>query len=239
MDLVAEKAGTFVPVLFFAQKINFCENNNSILYLEKIFKRKSNKALIKFQKKSYMNIQYKTCVSVDELNGVLSLQQANLTKNLSSKEIEEDGFVTIEHTFELIERLNQREQHIIAKEGGNVIGYTLSMTKDSRREIPIIFPMFEVFDRIIYRGQTISSFNYLVVGQVCVDKNYRGEGVFDHLYQYYKTHHKNKYTFAITEIAVSNKRSLHAHKRIGFEEIYHYTDQDGTEWAVVVWDWEI
>lgn len=185
-----------------------------------------------------MPMQYKPATSNDELKGVLSLQKVNLVKNLSPKEIEDYGFVTLEHSFELLERLHLKEQHIIAKDEHNVIAYVLSMTKDSRMEIPHIYPMFEVFDHIVYKGQTISSYKYMVVGQICIDKNYRGKGVFDKLYQSYKTHHKSKYAFAITEIDLSNKRSLKAHQRIGFEVIYQYTDDAGTDWAVVLWDWE-
>ena len=76
-----------------------------------------------------------------------------------------------------------------------------------------------------------------MVGQVCIDKAWRGLGVLDHCYAAYKEHYRSKYDFAITEIASRNVRSLKAHKRIGFKEINTYVS-DNTNWSVVLWDWE-
>jgi L-amino acid N-acyltransferase YncA len=98
--------------------------------------------------------------------------------------------------------------------------------------------MFDVFDQISYNNKRISEYNYIIVGQVCIDKNYRGAGVFDNCYTAYKEFYKHGYELAITEIAATNLRSLKAHKRIGFEEIHSYTASNKTEWIIVVWDWK-
>ena len=111
------------------------------------------------------------------------------------------------------------------------------MTAKSRNEIPVLVPMFEIFETLIFRGKSISEYNYVVVGQVCVDKNYREMGILDKCYSEYKLHLKDKYDFAITEISSRNSRSIKAHKRIGFSEIYKYASQDQEEWSVVVLEW--
>lgn len=182
-------------------------------------------------------IHYATAESDEDLEGILLLQKANLKKSLPAHEAETQGFVTVEHNFELLKKLNDKERHIVAKNGNAVVGYALSMTKDARLDIPILYPMFEAFDRLLYRGKRISDYEYVVVGQVCVDKNYRGRGVFDECYQAYRRHHEKKYDFAITEIADANLRSLNAHKRIGFAELASYIAPDDATWVVVIWDW--
>jgi RimJ/RimL family protein N-acetyltransferase len=111
------------------------------------------------------------------------------------------------------------------------------MTKDCRQDIPVLVPMFEVFDSIRYNNRKVSECNYLVVGQVCVDKQYRGQGILDKAYAAYRHHFSSKYDFAITEIAATNTRSRSAHQRIGFQEVHSYTSPDGVEWIVVIWDW--
>lgn len=184
-----------------------------------------------------MQIQYTAANSDDDLKGILSLQAENLPKTLSDDEIKSQGFVTLEHSFELIKEMNETEQHIIAKSDNNVIGYTLSMTKKAKLVFPILYPMFDVFDKTVYNGKTISEYNYIIVGQVCVSKKFRGLGVFDHCYEAYRNFHKDKYDFAITEIAQSNLRSINAHKRIGFSELTRYTDSNNNTWIVVIWDW--
>ncbi|MCO6496830.1 MAG: GNAT family N-acetyltransferase [Chitinophagaceae bacterium] len=183
-------------------------------------------------------VTYTTAVSKSDLEGILKLQKANLPRNLNVAEIESQGFVTVDHSYKLLKKMNDTEPHVIAKDGDKVAGYVLAMTKELRNEIPILFPMFSVFDNIAYNGKKISDFNYMLVGQVCVDKAYRGQGVFDNCYEYYRKCYGNRYDFAITEIAVTNTRSLKAHRRVGFEEIYFYTGPDKTEWIVVIWDWK-
>jgi RimJ/RimL family protein N-acetyltransferase len=77
----------------------------------------------------------------------------------------------------------------------------------------------------------------MVVGQVCIDKEYRGKGLLDNCYTAYKEHFIHQYDFAVTEIASNNLRSLAAHTRIGFKEIHRYISPDQTEWCIVLWDW--
>ena len=173
-----------------------------------------------------------------DLEGILRLQKSNLPQGLTLDERRSQGFVTVNHSYQLLEKLNDYEKHVIAKDRGKVVGYVLAMTKFSRLDVPILLPMFDEFDMVLYRGKKISECNYIVVGQVCVDKYYRGQGVFDNCYITYREHYHTKYDFAITEIAKSNLRSLNAHKRIGFDEIHSYRGPDETEWIVVVWDWK-
>ena len=98
--------------------------------------------------------------------------------------------------------------------------------------------MFEVFDKILYCGKLVTYYKFIVVGQVCIDKNYRGKGLLDKSYAAYKNLYKNKYDFAITEIATTNHRSLNAHKRIGFKEVHQFTDINKIEWSIVIWNWQ-
>ncbi len=186
---------------------------------------------------THFMITYTTSKTTAELEGILQLQKANLARGLTHEEIQNQGFVTVHHSYDQLTQLNDIEQHLIAKDGDQVIGYLLAMTAASKHDLPILIPMFEAFDDIDYLGKKISAYHYLVVGQVCIGKEYRGQGILDQCYAAYKEFFGSKYDFAITEIARNNPRSLNAHKRIGFVEIHTYTDPEGTEWAVVVWDW--
>jgi hypothetical protein len=182
-------------------------------------------------------ISYSTSNTKEELEGILTLQRSNLIQELSADEIQSQGFVTVHHGYDVLKKMNDLEKHVIAKDDEAVVGYCLAMTRQSRFDIPVLVPMFNIFDQIVYKEQIISELNYIVVGQVCVSKAYRGQGVLDKCYAAYKEFYSSKYDVAITEIASTNTRSLNAHKRIGFREIHSYTDPSNTKWIVVVWDW--
>lgn len=182
-------------------------------------------------------IQYTASTKEEELQGILQLQQQNLTTALTAEEKQSQGFVTVVHSFADLQRLNNIKKHIIAKDGEKVIAYLLAMTVQSKEDIPVLQPMFDLFREIPFTGKTVADYRYLVVGQVCIDKAYRGQGIFDDCYAFYKETYKNKYDFAITEIAATNHRSLAAHKRIGFQEVHRSANPGDTEWVIVLWNW--
>jgi len=182
-------------------------------------------------------IVYTTSSTDQDLLGILSLQQKNLAKYLTPDEIASQGFVTVHHSFEDIKKMNDIEESIIVKSNDMVVAYLLAMTAASKQDIPVLIPMFEAFDKLTYKGKVVSSYHYIVVGQVCVDKAFRGQGILDEAYAAYKNQFENKYDFAITEIATKNIRSIKAHQRIGFEPINEYIAPDGEAWSIVVWDW--
>ncbi|NJO04056.1 MAG: GNAT family N-acetyltransferase [Bacteroidia bacterium] len=121
--------------------------------------------------------------------------------------------------------------------GTQLAGYCIAMTQDFRDKIPLLVPMFERFDELIFREQPLNRCRYIVGGQVCVAEAYRGQGIFDRLYQTFREVYDPVYERLITEVAVQNARSLKAHQRVGFEDIHRYQDPYGTQWAIVVWDW--
>ncbi|MBN7818177.1 GNAT family N-acetyltransferase [Algoriphagus pacificus] len=174
--------------------------------------------------------------SKSDLLGILVLQRENLVQNISIQEKEEQGFVRVQHSLELLESLNSIEPHIIAKEGETIAAYFLAMTKKSRNDVPMLVPMFDQFDELVFKGKKVSEYNYMAVGQVCIGKNYRSQGLFGRCYEAYKEAFNDRYDFAITEISISNARSLKAHQKVGFEVIHTFKDEFET-WAIVVWDW--
>ena len=181
-------------------------------------------------------IQFLLANNTTNLHDILRLQKANLQAVLTEDVIESQGFVTVSHNFEDLQKLNSIEKHTIATNNHQVVGYVLAMTEKSKNDIPILKPMFDLFATISYKNKPVSKYNYLVVGQVCIDQKLRGSGIFDAIYQHYKAHHQNKYDFAITEIATSNIRSRKAHQRVGFEEIHTFTDSNNLEWVIVIWN---
>lgn len=183
-------------------------------------------------------IDYTISSTKEDLIGILNLQKENLPGALTREEIESQGFVTVSHTFEGLKKLNDIERHIIAKVEGKVVAYILAMTEQSKFDIPILVPMFDAFSSISYANKLISTCKYMVVGQVCIDKHYRGQGILEGCYTTYKNSFADRYDFAITEIAGTNLRSLKAHKRIGFHEVHRYVSADQTEWHIVLWDWK-
>ncbi|HMJ46517.1 MAG TPA: hypothetical protein VK498_04265 [Ferruginibacter sp.] len=183
-------------------------------------------------------LTYTTSATEKDLQGIKDLQKNNLPANLTAEEIFSQGFVTVNHSLEDLKKLNDIEHHIICRDNEKVVAYLLAMTAASKNDIPVLIPMFRAFEKVIYKGKPLADYNYIVVGQVCVDKYYRGQGVLDKCYGKYRECFKDRFDFAITEIAARNIRSINAHKRIGFTEAHKYTSPDMEEWSIVIWEWQ-
>jgi RimJ/RimL family protein N-acetyltransferase len=78
--------------------------------------------------------------------------------------------------------------------------------------------------------------DFIIMGQICIVKDFRGQGLFNGLYQCFKKNYFEQYKAVVTEISIHNRRSLYAHLKIGFNEIERYTDSKD-EWVVVEWEW--
>lgn len=163
------------------------------------------------------DIQYKRAAKNEELQQILELQKANLPQSLSELEQQNDGFLSIKHTFTLLKAMNDACPHIIAIHRNKIIGYALCMTITFREAIPIAKSLFEKIEQLLDKAE-----KYIVMGQVCVDKMHREKGIFRGLYQYMQDVLQSGYDIIITEVDVKNIRSVNAHRAIGFKILYSY-----------------
>ncbi|MES2805389.1 MAG: GNAT family N-acetyltransferase [Bacteroidota bacterium] len=176
-------------------------------------------------------ILYKRASTLNELEQIRALQLQNSSQNISSEEKLQEGFVTVQHSVALLEQMNSACAHIIAKDNDAVVGFALVMLSGFRNEIKALIPMFERIDELIPKDRT-----YVVMGQICVDKDYRKQGIFRGLYHFYREELQHQFDYLITEVATINLRSMQAHEAIGFKIIDTY-NEDGIVWNIVLWDW--
>lgn len=177
--------------------------------------------------------------SDQDLLQILDLQKQNLYTTISLKESTMEGFVTVEHTLDKLRLLNSTYRHAICKVENKVVGYTLAMDKAFKNEIPILLPMFDQIDKISYLGKPLIDVRYIVMGQVCIDKSYRGRDIFTRLYATLRDQLRNDFDYIITEISLRNPRSIRAHLKCGFRTIKEYTSElDNQDWCIVLWDWQ-
>ncbi len=183
------------------------------------------------------HICFTTIASDNDIYEVLALQQANHATKVSSEVATSQGFVTVQHNFDLLKKMNEAIPQVVAKDGDRVAGYALVMLPSFQDLIPVLKPMFHLFDSLDYLGKKVTEFQYYVMGQVCVADGYRGTGIFDGLYHQHRTLFQEQFDFVVTEIASRNVRSVRAHHRVGFKTIHTFQDETD-HWEIVLWDWK-
>jgi GNAT superfamily N-acetyltransferase len=184
-----------------------------------------------------MGIVLDVASSEQHFEQILQLQKRNLCSALSEEQQAQQGFVFAEHTMELLKMMAAQLPQVIAVSHGNVVGYNLAMPVAMKTALPSLVPMFTEFERSHYKGRPLATYHFMVGGQVCVAKDFRGHGLLSRLYHETRNRLPSGYQLCVTEVAARNRVSLQAHQKMGFEVVSTY--HDGKElWKVVVWDLE-
>jgi hypothetical protein len=181
-------------------------------------------------------IVIKRVSDITELEGIRKLQEDNLKKNLTESDAETQGFVTAEYSIAFLETLHKASPSIIAKDRDLVIGFALVAPKSIRHQHDLLADLFNGIDKIIYKNESLKNTRYVVVGQLCVAKDYRGIGLVQQMYQQFKSSLIREYDYCITDVAENNPRSLKAHLKTGFQVVDTLIYGD-LGWNIVLWDW--
>ena len=182
---------------------------------------------------------YGPSINDHHLQQIMKLQKINLPRNISNQEAREQGFVTVDHKMETLRDMNTPFGHSCAWVDEELAGYALVMETHFRHRIPVLIPMFDLLDGILWQGKELKDWGYFVMGQVCVAKPHRGRGVFKGLYHDMRSRLSPHFDLVVTEIAKRNSRSIRAHEKVGFETLHEYIDPAGEHWVVVGWGWTL
>jgi GNAT superfamily N-acetyltransferase len=165
---------------------------------------------------------------------ILELQRANLEKSVSREEARSQGFVTVVHDLATLQKMHELAPSIVAlasPDDDTLLGYALTMPRATRALVPILDPMFAQLEEIA----SLKEKRWYVMGQICVARQARGQGIFAALYDAHAKAYADQFDFIVTEIADRNTRSMRAHERQGFKVIHSYSDATD-DWSVVAWD---
>ena len=171
-----------------------------------------------------------------ELDGIRLLQRENLRKLIGETEAGKEGFLTAEYSMEMLQQMHRFQPSIIAKDGDTIAGYVIITTKNSYGQHPLLDSLFDSINLLDYNGINLKNVNYILVGQLCVGKAYRGTGLVQKMYGFYQQSLNKEYQYLITDVAQENPRSIKAHLKTGFE-IIHTIQYGGIGWDIVLWDW--
>lgn len=183
-----------------------------------------------------MKIELKLTDKKSELLEILRIQKENHLNHVSKESSMANGFVTVKHSYEMIEKMNSRAKQVIAIIDNQVVGYALVMLKEFKDLVPVLVPMFKTFEKIEYKEKKLDQLNYYVMGQICIQDNFKRKGIFTKLYLKHKEEYSKLYDYCVTEVSSSNVPSMLAHEKLGFRTIHTFSDHTD-EWNILLWDW--
>jgi GNAT superfamily N-acetyltransferase len=181
------------------------------------------------------NVVFEVASASEHFEQILQLQKKNSIAALSKDQQLQQGFVFAHHTKTVLKKMSVHLPQVIMLHNSRVVGYNLAMTSAMKRQLPVLTPMFNEFEKCIYKGRPLKDHPFMVGGQVCVDADFRGKGLMSKLYHETAKRLPAGYELCVTEIATRNTKSLNAHLKMGFDILTSYSD--GKElWNIVVWN---
>jgi len=99
---------------------------------------------------------------------------------------------------ETLRRMHELAPSIVARSHGGLAGYALTMRLEARADVPILEPMFQLFETLSWRGRPLPETRCYVMGQVCV---------FDAIYRGHRDQYRDRFELLVTEVSLRNPRS--------------------------------
>ena len=180
-----------------------------------------------------------TAQSDADLHAILALQKKNLRQNISPEQAASQGFLTAEYSFEYLHLMHQHSAHIVAKKEDTIVGYCLALVPELLKDQPVFESYLAAYETLSWHEKPLSEYAAVLVGQLCVAEEARGQGLVEALYHGFKKEHQNSFDFLLSDVSSKNPRSMRAHQRVGFTPIHTFEDAFTQEsWTILIWDWE-
>lgn len=159
--------------------------------------------------------------NLNDMEGIISLLKKNHADYIEDKS---EGFVTTNITDEQLKRLIEVENGVvIAENDGKIIAFAFAAPWKYWSEWPFFSYMIEILPEFSFDGKVLSSETSYQYGPVCIDKDYRGEGIFEKVFEK-SLSSMNRFPVMVTFINKINPRSYAAHtKKVNMEEVGDFT----------------
>lgn len=164
----------------------------------------------------------------NDIHQVLALQKENLYANLTAIE-REDGFVTTPFTYAQIRAIITESGLFVTEIEDKIIAYAFAGSWKYFSQWEIFKVMVASFPQLIFDGKRINTRNTFQYGPICIQKNHRGNGVLQSIFEKMRIEMLKKYPISITFINKENKRSLFAHtQKLNWEIIDEFQFNQNT-----------
>lgn len=153
----------------------------------------------------------------DDFEKMVQLQNKYLKSVLSTEE-QANGFLSVAFTADQFRAMDKDLCIAVCSDDQDQLrGYLCSSTPQFNQQFPLLASMINRFPHIQYRNKPVSTYHSFLTGPGCVDKKFRGQGIYLNLYQKLFEMIPPEYEIALTMISDDNPRSLNGSKNSGRE----------------------
>ena len=178
-------------------------------------------------------MEYKIA-QIKDIEKVLELHSKYQIDSIKQED-KKDGFITTAFTKEqMIDLITLEQGLFIAVENEKVVAYVMSASWKFWSRWPMFAFMMEDLPNLEYLGQKLTVQNSYQYGPVCVDKEYRGSGVLEKIFDFARENMAKRFPILVTFINKINPRSYEAHtKKLKLEVIKEFSYNNNNYYELV------
>ncbi|MCX7122451.1 MAG: GNAT family N-acetyltransferase [Gammaproteobacteria bacterium] len=168
----------------------------------------------------------------EDFDNMVQLQNKYLKSALSIEE-QANGFLSVAFTADQFRAMDQDLCiAVCVSDQYQLVGYLCSSTPQFNQQFPLLAAMINRFPHIQYHGKPLSAYRSFLTGPGCIDKSFRGQGIYLNLYQKLFEMLPPGYEVALTMIANDNPRSLTGSKNSGREVLGQFEFNEKLFWIL-------
>jgi hypothetical protein len=178
-----------------------------------------------------MMIEFRRVITSD-FEQLVDLQNRNLISILNESE-QLTGFLATAFTRQQFQEMDRELCISVCVDAGMIRGYLCASTLEFNKNF--IFPaaMIAHASHILYNKKPLLSYRCFVSSPVCIEREYRGGGVFKRLCKKLIEHIPEEYELAISLISMQNNRSLDASTAVGMQIVAEFSLDGKSFWILV------
>jgi GNAT superfamily N-acetyltransferase len=178
---------------------------------------------------------------ISDIDNIVLLQEKYLVTNMPESE-KNQGFVTTPFSIEQIKFEIAEDSLFVAEADNKIVAYVFVGTWDFFSQWKIFALMAENLPNIKFENKVLDRTTSFQYGPICIDADYRGQGLFEQLFETMRKTLNKRFPVGVTFINKLNKRSFEAHtKKLGlivvdefsFNQNEYYTLAFRTDKAVI------
>lgn len=108
----------------------------------------------------------------------------------------------------------------VVYEGAELVGFVVNSRLPAERYPPLVQQLIALLPTLLYKGRTLTDYQWFFYGPVLVQRAHRGHGVLRRLFEANRRALAGRYEVGVAFIAAENAASLHVHtQKLGLEPV--------------------
>ena len=141
-------------------------------------------------------------------------------------EQKKDGFLSAYFNEQELAEINNNIGTIACVDDGRVAGFMCVTDVDFNRRFTLPSSMIARFSQLTFEGRPVNDYVACVCGPVCIDRDFRGQKIFESFYDALPDFVPSKFNLATTLVSTANLRSLAAHRKVGLQDLDEFDWDD-------------